>query len=412
MDVRKKAALALAFVVLELSFWSIFLKIGGSSIGLIPQLFYGFLVGSIVSIGVSLAVDRGKGLLLIAKDRNMLLLVVVMGLLNNALTQLFLGAGTLGTNPSIAAVVYRSYVIMIALLTPFVVRHKVRRMQLLAAVVGFLGVYVILSGGTLFAFSASAEPFIVLLLVSALCTCFSGLFMNRYTFNVFGAVVIFNLSSLILTGALAAATHTGLIVSFTPGSIISVLFLGAFAYGLGTSLVYYSIKVYGAVLFGNVILLVPFLSIVLAALFTNTPILGYYLLAAVLMSAGIVLQRRYSRVTERITSKKLTRLTVFDVTGAFAGSKSPVITGKISGSNRALAMRLPKSSFDEWRYDQIFSKLDCITFTSEKPHDEVGHDEITFINDILGIGAEETALVAIGNPNSIENAFGELLRRK
>jgi drug/metabolite transporter (DMT)-like permease len=305
MNIRQKATLALAFVVLELSFWSIFLEIGGKGIGIIPQLFYGFLVGFIVSLAVSLAIDRGKGLISIAKNQNMLLLIIFIGLLNNALTQLFLGMGTLGTNPSIGGVVYRSYIILVALLTPMVLRQKVKKMQLFASVIGFLGIYIILSGGTLFTFNSSTLPFIELLLVAAFCTCFSALFFNKYTFNVFGAVVVFNLASSIFVAMLAFATNTSLSVAFTPGSIISILFLGVFAYGIGSSLVYYSIKVYGPLLFGNVILLVPFLTIFLAALTTGTPIMAYYLVAAVLMSAGVVFQRHYSKTAERTTSKKI-----------------------------------------------------------------------------------------------------------
>ncbi len=409
MNVRQKAALALAFVVFELSFWSIFLKIGGSSIGIIPQLFYGFLVGFVVSLVLSIAVDRGKGIASIAKDRRMLLMVIIIGLLNNALTQLFLGMGTIGTNPSIGAVVYRSYVIFAALLLPFVVRQKVKKMQLLACVVGFLGVYVVLSGGTLLTFNPSTLPYMVLLLIAALCTTFSSLFITKYTFNMFGAVVLFNLFSLIFMAVLAAATHTSLSVAFTPVSIISILFLGAFAYGIGSSLVYYSIKVYGPLLFGNVILVVPFLSIVFAALVAGTPIMSYYLIAAVLMSAGVLLQRRYSKVMERATSKKLLeKLPVFDVTGAFIGNKSPEIANQILGGNRALAIKLDKNTiYEDSQHGGMFRKRNCLAFTNVRPTNDIKREEIEFINDVLGHEANETILIAIGNPDSLEGAFEE-----
>ncbi len=409
MNIKQKAALALAFVVLELSFWSIFLEIGGKGIGIIPQLFYGFLVGFVVSLAVSLAVDRGKGLVSIVKNQNMLLLIIFIGLLNNAFTQLFLGMGTLGTNPSIGGVVYRSYIIMVALLAPIVIRQKVKKMQLLASLIGFLGIYIILSGGTLFTFNTSTLPFIGLLLVAALCTCFSALFFNKYTFNVFGAVVIFNLSSLIFIAMLAFTTNTSLIVAFTPGSIISILFLGAFAYGIGSSLVYYSIKIYGPLLFGNVILLVPFLTIFLAALTTGTPIMAYYLVAAVLMSIGVLLQRHYSMATERATTKKQLRgLTIFDISGAFVGNKSPTIVNQIMGGNRALGIKLDKdTAYDSTQHGDMFRKRNCIAFTNMEPHEDVRPEEMEFINDVLGVGTEERVLVAIGPPENIENAFEE-----
>jgi drug/metabolite transporter (DMT)-like permease len=409
MNVRQKAAIALTFVVFELSFWSIFLKVGGNSIGILPQLFYGFLVGLIVSLALSLAIDRGGGIMSIVKDRRMLIMVIIIGLLNNALTQLFLGIGTLGTNPSVGAIVYRSYVIMVALLTPLIIKQKVKRMQMLACVIGFLGIYVILSGGTLFTFNASTAPFMILLLVSALCTTFSALFINRYTFNALGAVVIFNLASLLFISGLAAATNTSLIVTFTPSAIVSVLFLGAFAYGIGTALVYYSIKVYGPLLFGNVILLVPFLTIFFASLVAGTPVLWYYLLAAILMSTGVILQRRYSKVAERATSNKLLqKLTIFDITGAFISNKGQVITNQIRGGNRALAIKLDKNiTYDAGSDGDEFRKRNCIVFTSNAPHEDAKPDEIDFIKEIIGASSDETVLVAMGNPDNIESAFEE-----
>ena len=158
MNTRMKAGLALVFVVLELSFWSIFLQIAGSKIGVIPELFYGFLVALIASVAISLVVDRGASIVSVVRDHKLLLLIIVMGLVNNAVTQLLLAAGTLGTNPSVSAIIYRGYVIMVALLLPFTIRQKVKSIQMLASVIGFLGVYVVISGGTLVGINISEAP--------------------------------------------------------------------------------------------------------------------------------------------------------------------------------------------------------------------------------------------------------------
>ncbi len=409
MNIKHKGALALAFVIFELSFWSIFLKIGGTSIGLIPQLFYGFLVGFIVSLSISLIRDKGSGLRSVVKNPNMLVLIIIMGLLNNAFTQLFLGVGTLGTNPSIGAIVYRSWPIIIALLTPLVVKQRVRKLQTLATVLGFVGIYVILNGGVLFNFNLATTLFIGALLVAALCTSFSGLFMNRYTFDAFGAVVMFNLSSLIFVAVLAFITHTSLNVTFTVGSAISVLFLGAFAYGIGTALVYYVIKVFGPLLFGNVALSIPFFTIVLSAFLTGTQIKAYYIVAALLISSGIMLQRYGSVIPERITKRgSLSRITLFDVTGAFVSNRSQLITKQVRGGGRALAIKLDDETiYHDDLHRWIFEKRNCIVFTNIEPLKDSKPEEIAFINDIMGMQKGGTALIAMGEPESIEDAFEE-----
>jgi drug/metabolite transporter (DMT)-like permease len=407
MNVKHKAALALAFVVFELSFWSIFLKIGGSSIGLIPQLFYGFLVGLMVALVISFARDRGRALYSTVKKPQVLLLIAFMGLLNNAFTQLFLGIGTLGTNPSIASVVYRSWPIMIALLTPIIVGQKVKKIQTAATILGFFGIYLILSGGTLFSFNIATTLFIGALLVAALCTSFSGLFMNKYTFDPFATVVLFNLSSLIFITSLAMVTGTSLSVSFTVASAVSVLFLGVFAYAIGTAMVYYVIKVFGPLLFGNVALTVPFFTIFLSALITDTPIKWYYILAALLISAGIILQRSGSLRLERVTKKKsLNKTTIFDVTGAFISNKSQTISKGIAGGSRAFAMKLGSTGFDETLHGRLFQN--CIAFTSKSPHSDVTNAEIDFINDIMGAKDNEV-LIAMGNPKDLESGFDNFI---
>ena len=407
MKVRYKAALALAFIVFELSFWSIFLEIGGSSIGLIPQLFYGFLVGLAVSLAISLIKDKGKSLYAIAKQPSTLLLIAFMGLLNNAFTQLFLGIGTLGTNPSIGSVVYRSWPIMIALLTPIIVGQRVKKIQTAATVLGFLGIYIILSGGTLFSLNIATTLFIGILLLAALCTSLSGLFMNRYTFDPFATVVVFNLASLAFIALLSMTTGTSLLVSFTSASAVSVLFLGVFAYGIGTALVYYVIKIFGPLLFGNAALTVPFFTIVLSALIINTQIKAYYILAALLISAGILMQRPGSIRMERLTKRSsLTGTTVFDVTGAFIGNKNQSIIDRISGGGRAFAVKVPVTGFDEKLHGRLFRG--CIVFTNKKLHPSVTKDEIDFINEIMGTKNAEV-LIAMGDPKDLENGFADFV---
>ncbi len=399
-----KAALALAFVIFELSFWSIFLKIGGESIGILPQLFYGFLVGLIVSLSVSIALGRTRELTSIFMNRSSLMLIAGVGLLNNAFTQLFLGIGTIGTNPSIGAVIYRSWVIMTALLAPILLRQKFKNAQLIAAVLGFLGIYAILSGGTFLNLDLPSFPFIAILLVSGLCTSLAGIFMNRYNFDPPSTIVLFNLSSLIIVGIIALATNTSLAVSFTASSAISVLFLGIFAYGIGSTLVYYSFKVYGPYLVGNAIAFVPFVTIVLSAFIANTPIRAYYLLAAVLITAGVLIQRKYSMNPEHKNSaRRKISGNVFDVTSAFVNNKGKELRKEMHGSRRAFAIML--SANVEKNFSNIFAECGCTAFLSSNPHAEASREEIEQVFTIMKLKGNETVLIGMGNPKDLERAF-------
>ena len=410
MKLIHKAWIALAILVLEISLWSVMLKVGGSSIGLLPQLFYGFLIGIVVSVTANIFMGKTKALSSIMQNKSAIVLILFAGLMNNAFTQLLLGIGTLGTNPSIGSIVYRSWVVIVILLTPLILRQRVNSKQLIEILIGFAGVYLIFSGGTLFAINSSEAPFVGILLLSGLCTAISALFMNKYTFDPTSTVVLFNIGSFIFIGLIIAATHTSLNVAFTPSSIIATLFLGIFGYGIGTSLAYYSYKILGPLIPGNAITVVPFLTILFSAILSNTPVRSYYILSAILISGGVLIQRRYSSHPERITEKgALSQLQIFDVTGAFANNGSYAISSHIAGGNRAFAIKLAESKFDDNLHSSIFSKYKCMAFTNLKPHDGARPEEIEFINDILGLKQGEIALIGIGDPKDLEASFEEFV---
>lgn len=410
MNMRYKSTLTLIFLVFIYTLYTILLQIGGSTIGLIPQLFYAFLVGLVASCVISFAMDRGRGLFSIASQPRMLLAVLATGIINNALNRLFLGIGTLGTNPSVASIIQRSWLILVALFTPLALRQKVNKMQMLAILIGFLGLYLTVSGGTLLSFDYSEAPYMGFVLLSAVCSAFITLVMSRYTFNIYGATVLFNLASLVFLGVLAILTHTSLAVSFPPSALFTVVFFGIFGFGIATNLYYYAVKVFGPQTVGNAFLAIPFSTFVFSAIILNTPIKTYYVAAAMLITLGVLLQKRYSSAPERITSKStLEKMVIYDITGAFAGNKNPTIANQILGGNRALAVKLNGLSFDEKLHNQMFTKRGCIAFTSEKPHKDAGSDEIEFINEIMGSKEEGAALIGIGNPQKLEDAFEEFI---
>ncbi len=410
MRTQHKAALALAFLVMLYTFYTILLQIGGSTIGLIPQLFYAFFVAAIVSLLLSMIMNRGRGLVSILRNPKMLAAILLLGLANSALSQLSLGFGTLGTNPSIASIVYRSWVIFVVLLTPLVLRQKIRRMQLIATLIGFVGLYLIASGGTLFGFNYGQLPYLGLVLFAAMCSVALTLAYSKYTFDIFGAVVLFNLASFVMLGLLAVATHTNLAISFPPSALFTVLFYGAFSFGIASSLYYYSVKAAGPNVVGNVFLIIPFLTILFAAIFTGTAIKPYYVAAALLISAGVLLQRHYSARQEHITKNSmLDRFTIFDVTGAFIDSKNHEILHYISSNRKAFAIRIGKNAFDTGQHAHIFNDRNCIAFTNYAPHEGIKRNELEFIGKAMGIQNGESVLIGMGDPDSLEDAFAEFI---
>jgi hypothetical protein len=83
------------------------------------------------------------------------------------------------------------------------------------------------------------------------------------------------------------------------------------------------------------------------------------------------------------------------------------------GGNRALGVKLDNNTaFIDAEHGEVFRKRNCIAFTSTQPYKDVKPEEMDFIKDVMGVGAGERVLVAIGNPDNIENAFEEFTKSK
>ena len=115
-----KGFVALAVVVIYSSLVTIALQVGGSNLGVVPLLFYSSIAGTVTMIVISYFQDRGKGFLSLLRDKKSLVILAITGVFAFAISTLLFAWGTLGTTPSISAIVYRTYPLIIALLSALV----------------------------------------------------------------------------------------------------------------------------------------------------------------------------------------------------------------------------------------------------------------------------------------------------
>ena len=407
MKLSQKGIAALIFSLLELSFVPVLLDIGGTDLGTLQLLFYVFLIGTAVSLPIALLYDR-KGLTALIKSRNSLIIIAVAGLFNNAISQLMLTVGTIGTNPSIGAIVFRSWVLMAAVSIPFVMKIKVSKYQLAAIIVGFVGMYLALSGGAFRLISAQQLPFMGLLLGSAAAVTVAMMIMRTHNASTTASIVVFNAFSTLFIAAIAVVFHVSLAVPITLQTVSIFLFLGVAAYSLGSIFYYHAYRTLNPVFVSNAILAVPFITIFLSWALIGTTIKAYYLYSTAIILVAMLAQQRLSiHATERVTKKKGPgRLQMFDVTSAFIENKA--IAEHIRANGRALAVKLGPGSFKLNNHKHTLGKYGGIFFTSDEIHEKIKAEEVEFINEIMGLQSGETVLVGIGNPDQVEHALYEV----
>ncbi len=402
--------LFIGLAVLELSFLPIISSVGASSIGTIPLLFLTFLVGSIVSFSLLLYKKRLGVLKSIASNRRLLAIIAIAGLLNFAFAQLFLTLGVLGTNPIIASLILKLWPIFMALMIPFTLKTKVNTNQLVALAIGFFGVYILITNGTLYPTgNLGSLIFVLFIFASTLATAVSNIIIRSQNYDMYVQVFLFNLASFLLFSMLIALGYGGAwFARISTYGIVSFLFLGCITYSLGAFMFFYALKVLNPLFAGNATYATPLLTILFSMLLLGTQLHLYYFYALAFILLALFIQQNYaSKAPQYISRRASGKSLLYDVTSAFVNNKNSEISHYMQGSGRALAMKVNKNSI---KYDNGASfRKDCIVFTNEKPHHQILREELDFVKEIIGLAENEIALIGIGKASSIEEAFNEII---
>ncbi len=414
MQQKNVGYLFISIAVLELSLLPILSTTGATGLGTIPFLFLTFLTSTAVMLALLLYKRRMPSLNAIIRDRRALLVISVAGLLNFAIAQIFLTFGVLGANPVIASLVLKMWPILMAMMLPFALKTSIRPGQFLALAIGMLGVYLLITGGTLSLGGdlGLAIP-ILLIVVSTLATATSNVIIRAHNYDMYVQLFLFNLMSLLLFSFLLVAGGSyGAFSSLNTTEIVSFLFLGCLSYGIGAFMFFYALKILNPVFVGNATYATPFLTIIFSSLLLGTRLYGYYFYAAGLIIVALLIQQRYATKAQKyMTRGPGERPVLFDVTGVFVNNTGKQISSCISGNRRALAIKMNRDSLPDLG-PSLPKGEGFIMFTSERPHYEVLDEEMKFVNEIVGKEENEVVVVGIGNIKNVEDALISMPSRK
>jgi len=408
MKTSQKGIVALIIIILQAAFLPIALQIGGQAIGVIQFIFYTSLIAAAVCLIASYFDDKWKGLSDLFRTKKTFVVATIAALLGYPITLLLFNIGVIGTNASIGVVVWRSWVLILAIMTPLALRQKVSIRSVGALAIAFIGIYIIASNGSGLSISASELPYIIALIASGAAIAGSVIVVKGHSISPTGFVAFANILAVLFMLPIIAVYHTNLIIDIPTVAWLPILFMGIINSALASILFYQVFKIFKTTTVGNAMLVVPYLTIPLSYLLIGTAIQSYYLIAAVVLSIAILIQQRDGlHAPERIKSGYSTgKIQIFDVTSAFINNKSPIIKKQISGENRALAIELDIEKAKKFIGREI--KLgESLFFIHTRPHQDIRMEEIEFLKEILGVKAEHVALVGMGDPEKIETAFQE-----
>jgi drug/metabolite transporter (DMT)-like permease len=408
MKLKSKGYILIVLAVIELSLLTVLSGLGIRSVGIVQFLFFIFLTSTAVSFAAVVAAKRLKHLILIILNPRTVAILSIAGILNYAVAQLFLTMAVKGTNPVVVSLVLKLWPIFLALMLPFTLNIKIARGQIIALFMGFIGIYLLATHGSI-AMKLFGAGYIGIAILSTLATASSNIIIRSQNQDVFSQVFIFNASSLIFIAMIAWLMN----IQFVPMdqyTIISFLFLGSISYALGALMFFYTFKLFDPLLMANATYATPLLTIFFSYLIMGTKFYAYYLLSFAFILVALIIQQHYAKrapgyAPKHSSEKKRTNLYMFDISGAFVNTKNSQIINMINKSGRAIGAKISK---DMQHLDLVDpSKYGCIMFTTKEHKGYASPEELEFIRDIVGAKEDEDVLVCIGKPEEAEKAINE-----
>ena len=387
----------------------------GSAIPATTLLFYVTIVGTVTSFVMMLArkgsLERLKN---IFHDRTHLAVLCAVGILAYVIEPFAFGYGTHFVSADLAAVVFRTWPLLLLLLAPIVIRERTTKWDIIGASIGFLGLAVVLIGGTAISIPASELPFVGIILIAAFADAFSNAISKRYNYDLISSIFFYNLLALIIFIPIVISTNTWQLTISTPSVIFGIIFIGTVFFALFGYVFYESLRIVKTALASTSYIACSFITMLLSYVLLGEAIQPSYMVIAIAVVGGVLVQKLAPKGTGNfVTSKKKEAKgyygPLYDVTGAFLNTKHLEIYKNMKGGGRVLAFYVAGSKASSISKEQLsdISGMNCILFT-DKHNSIASSDEIEFIREILGCTEEHLLVMGSGYPEIVTSKFSEV----
>ena len=220
---------------------------------------------------VMLVIVRAQGIVL-PRDRTTWRHLLVMGVVFNVLPFTFLAWGEERITSALAAVLNATTPLFAALLTAIMLGERLRRVQLVGVVLGFVGVAVAAGAGASDLASSSLVGSLAVI-AAASCYGFGFAYARR---NLAGTPPLVAATGQVIAGTLvvlpfAIGTSVAEGIDLAPHRVLAVVLLGALGTGYANLLNYRTIAELGPTKASVVTQLVPVVAITVGVLFLDEP---------------------------------------------------------------------------------------------------------------------------------------------
>ncbi|MCL5239380.1 MAG: EamA family transporter [Candidatus Marsarchaeota archaeon] len=402
MQIKNVANAYLIIGIVIAALWPVVLNLA-TSVNVFEFTFFAYLLALPASLAFVVLSGKTKDLRKLIASKRDLAVVCVVGVLNYGFMDFGILFAEHYISPSLAAVLLRSYPLLMLVFLPVILREKVSRIQVGALMLGFVGIIAAVMFGQSGAFGGTeAMMGIGMALAVALATAFSLTLTKRYIYDTESSILAFNCVSVIFFGIAFFAVGAPL-GGITAPVIFALLFTSIVANVLFAFVYYMSIRMMKITVVTNSYLVVPFLTFAFSYIILGQPMLPIYFLVGILVSAGILLQR-FDKVGGTFLAKeqhKLRDFVIFDVSGAFANTGEVAISSALREGARVMAVKLPErhrktveKRINGGNYSSVFTNK----------HEPIA-SEVNYVKGIMGAAPSDMILMKVGSFDEGEAFF-------
>ena len=393
LGIRNLAYVYLVFALVTGAFMPVMLDLSKGM-----QISEFFLLVYFVTVPSSLLLIllRGKTGVLFNELRNPKLLGVMV--LAGFLNYLPLGYGLLYAehfvSASLATAVIRTSPLMMLVLLPVFLRERLSIYQIFALSLGIAGICLGVTGGRLSALGSASAPIIVLLAVMAFSYAVAGVIIKKYMLDMEISIFIFGISLLSFYSVLFASTGAEF-SKVTLADMAAILYVAVVFNVLNAFTYFNSLRVIRTTIVTNLYLVSPFLTFLFADIALGEAIKPYYILIALLVSAGVTIQRFDRRGGTYMKKNASISSQIYDVTGAFVNSGNIGIATAIKNGGKVLAVKVESTA-----ESNDYAPLPQGMYTHRD--NAISASERKYLSSILGAGERDTVLLGAGAPGETE----------
>ncbi|MCL4411227.1 EamA family transporter [Candidatus Marsarchaeota archaeon] len=416
MKIRISGYLMLLAAIITTASTPILYKLG-STISFIELAFMISLVGTIISLFVVLLRHTWKQVVERFSNAKQFLHVASFGILTYVLITIIFSYSTHYVSADLTAIIYRTWPLMVVALAPIMMREKINRYDIAGVAIGFSSLLIAIGAGSGIGIPIAALPFVLILLLSALFDAVASAISKRYNYEITSSLFIYNFVALVIFLPVAVLTNSINTSSIGAYGWAAILLLGVVQNVLLTFFFVGSFRMVKTSIASNVYVLSPFITMVLGAAVLGEAILPYYLIIALGVLIGIVVQRSAPKTGNYIAEDKDEgkKLSIYDITGAFVNTRNSAIYNAMKGDGRVLAF-YKKGVADAFEAAlggrfQSDGGEGGLVFTDKAHGGNVTGDELEFVRDIMGCNENDCIFIGAGNPKYIERRFYEINNR-